>query len=403
MRTVYPTGTTIYKPSQCCNGYTILWAKEIAKLIDMNGRTVNEWKIDPGEHGNMLRRAKLLPDGHVLVVINSPTKGTEMMSETGSVQEYDWDSNLVWEYIPEGRIPHKNLLGPHHDAFRKSNGNTLVVCREAVPEEYMEKVREPRRRRMTQYGDAIIEVTPSGKVAWEWHGHEHLDLNLHSRVIKDPEGKTGGYSNAESDWMHVNTVQALPENKWFDEGYKEFKPDNVMISPRCMDTVYIIDRDTKDPVWNYSGDYMGGLSGQHEPYMIEKGVPGAGNVLIFDNGASPWKDLGHCGFSYVLEVNPVTKELVWKYERGQNFHSKYTSSAQRLQNGNTLICESAGKRIFEVTEAGGTVWEYVEGTARTYRYAYDYCPQTAALGKPKEVSVTPPKDLRVPPDGPLRY
>ena len=103
----------------------------------------------------------------------------------------------------------------------------------------------------------------------------------------------------------------------------------------------------------------------------------------------------------VVHLDPVSREVVWVYQDGEQFHSTYTSSAQRLPNGNTLICESAGKRVFEVTVEGETVWEYVEGSARSYRYPYDHCPQTVVLGRPKEVSVTPPAELRVTPDGPL--
>ena len=59
MRTVYPVGTTLYKPSQCWNGYTLLWRGRTPKLIDMNGRTVHEWQCDAGgiEHG--VSRARL--------------------------------------------------------------------------------------------------------------------------------------------------------------------------------------------------------------------------------------------------------------------------------------------------------------------------------------------------------
>lgn len=70
-------------------------------------------------------------------------------------------------------------------------------------------------------------------------------------------------------------------------------------------------------------------------------------------------------------------------------------------NGNTLICESAAKRIFEVTPECETVWEYVGCGPRAYRYPYDYCAPTAALGQPAQASVTPPKELCIPPDGPL--
>ena len=34
-------------------------------------------------------------------------------------------------------------------------------------------------------------------------------------------------------------------------------------------------------------------------------------------------------------------------------------NAQRLPNGNTLVCESSYGRFFEVTQEGEIVWEYV--------------------------------------------
>ncbi len=390
MKTVYPVGTTLYKPDRCSNGYTILWCGRRVELVDMNGRTVNEWTVDE-RTSDGVHRARLLENGNVLVGRGG------MMSESGCIQEYDWKGDLAWEFIPEGGIPHGRLLGPHHDVFRKPDGGTLVVCRHAVPEEYMREVREPTWQGRTIYGDSILEVDRERRVVWEWHSHGHLDIN-HYRIVASPGWHGGAYNSTICDWTHVNTVQALPANRWHDSGDERFRPGNVMISPRNLDTVYIISRETKEVVWEYTGDHFGGLSGQHEPHMIEPGLPGEGNILIFDNGASPWKDLGHAGKSYVLEVNPVTKELVWVYDRGLEFHATYTSSAQRLANGNTLICESAGGRVFEVTPGGETVWEHVARTPRSYRYAYDHCPQTAALGRPKVVPVTPPEDLRVPPD-----
>ena len=394
MRTVYPIGTTLYKKDLCCNGYTLVWRWNGAKLIDMNGRPVHEWPLDVADVGPGIARARLLDNGNALVQRGG------MTSTDGRLEEYDWDRNLVWQYVPEGAIPHENLLGPHHDVFRKPDGNTLTICREPVPPDYLDAIREPAWQGQPIYGDAIVEVNRAGEAAWIWHCHEHLDLN-HRRIIASPEWPAGPFNSTVCDWTHVNTVQALPENRWFDQGDERFRPGNVLISPRQLDTVYLIDRDSGEVVWEYSGDYFGGLSGQHEPHMIEKGLPGEGNILIFDNGASPWNDLGHAGASYVLEVEPPTKELVWVYDRWLGFHSSYTSSAQRLANGNTLICESSSKRVFEVTVDGETVWEYVEGSQRAYRYPYDYCPQTAALGPPKEVSVTPPSELRIPPDEPL--
>ena len=394
MRTVYPVGTTLYRSDACCGGYTLMWRWNRVALIDMNGRTVNEWRIDDDPNLPGVDRARLLENGNVLVLRGG------MTSQDGRLSEYTWDHELAWEFIPEGRVPHTRLLGPHHDVFRTPEGNTLTICREAVPDEYLATVREPRSQGQTICGDAILELSPGGEVTWEWHCYEHLDLN-HYRILASPGWRAGPHNSTVCDWTHVNTVNTLPPNRWFDAGDTRFRPGNVMISPRGLDTVYLIDRQTDEVVWAYAGDYFGGLSGQHEPYMIEPGVPGEGNVLIFDNGASPWRDLGHAGASYVLEINPVTKDVVWVYDKWLQFHSTYTSSAQRLPNGNTMICESAATRIFEVTPAGETVWEHIAPSPRAYRYGYDHCPQVAALGVPREVSVTPPAELRIPPDEPL--
>jgi hypothetical protein len=88
-------------------------------------------------------------------------------------------------------------------------------------------------------------------------------------------------------------------------------------------------------------------------------------------------------FSRVIEVDLKTKQIVWKYQekRESDFFSPRISNAQRLPNGNTLICEGDFGRLFEVTRDGELVWEYVnpyfgEGPTgpnnrvfRAYRYS----------------------------------
>jgi hypothetical protein len=393
VRTVYPVGTTLYKPSRCSNGYTLLWRGRTAKLIDMNGRMAREWQCDAGGIEYGVSRARLLADGNLLVQRGG------MMDRDGAIQEYDWDGRMVWDYT-HAYNPREAFLGLHHDVFRKENGNTLIICRVPVPEAYMTQVRDAEYKTMTLYADAILEVNRGREIVWEWHAYEHLDLNT-ERVFADPAWWAGPYNNTPCDWTHFNTVQALPKNRWYDAGDVRFRPGNVMVSPRTMDRVFIIDRETNDVVWSYRGHYRGGISGQHEPHMIEESLPGAGNILMFDNGASPFRDLAHAGRSYALEIDPTTKKVVWVYDNGEQFHANFTSSTQRLGNGNTLICESAGKRVFEVTPACEIVWEYVEGSSRSYRYPYNYCPQAAALGVPREVPVTPPERLTIAPDEPL--
>jgi len=122
--------------------------------------------------------------------------------------------------------------------------------------------------------------------------------------------------------------------------------------------------------------------------MIEPDLPGAGNILIFDNGIG-CRSIAHEGRTYILEINPATKKIVWKYEKGHRFYSATAGVQQRLINGNTLITSSCGGRVFEVTPRGQIVWEWtpVFSPMRPNRYPYDFCPQLKQLGKPRETPV----------------
>ena len=77
--------------------------------------------------------------------------------------------------------------------------------------------------------------------------------------------------------------------------------------------------------------------------------------MLFDNEG------GLDGHSRVLEVDPATQAIAWSYSGGAEhpFYSRVRSAQERLPNGNTLITESDGGRLLEVTPSGELVWEYV--------------------------------------------
>ncbi len=62
---VFPHGTTIYKPEKCWNGYTVFGVETAGQgcvLIDMNGNVVHEWKnVSELEHPS-----KLLRGGYIM-------------------------------------------------------------------------------------------------------------------------------------------------------------------------------------------------------------------------------------------------------------------------------------------------------------------------------------------------
>ena len=124
---------------------------------------------------------------------------------------------------------------------------------------------------------------------------------------------------------------------------------------------------------------------QHNPYWIPEGLPGAGNILIFNNGDEyAGRYLAH---SSIVEITPPASgygyamregegirygpaRLSWTYTAANptDFLSRRVSSAQRLPNGNTLVGSSVTGVIFEVTPDGATVWRYVNPVVTRGQY-----------------------------------
>lgn len=429
---VYPTGVTIYDPEKCWNGYTIFQAKELgALLIDMNGREVQLWK---GLHGFP---NKLLPGGYVMGHTGERNAAYGMQDQIDLVQ-VDWDGNIVWkfnryEYIEDPGEEPQWMARQHHDYQREGNpvgyyvpgmdplvdrGNTLILCHKNLV--------NPKISDKLLIDDVIIEVTWDGEIIWEWICSDHFDEYGFSEAAKNimcrnPNIRPVG--GGMGDWMHINSMSVLGPNKWYDSGDQRFHPDNIIWDGRETNIIAIIDKKTGKIVWKIGPDYdtseelkqLGWIIGQHHAHMIPRGLPGEGNILIFDNGG--WAGYGlpnpssptgiKCvlrDYSRVLEFDPVTLKIVWQYtpfEAGlvmpvdaNRFYSPFISGAQRLPNGNTLITEGSGGRIIEVTPQHEIVWEYISPywgrkmninmVYRAYRVPYDWVPQ---LDKPEEVPV----------------
>lgn len=396
---VYPTGTTIYDPDAAYSSYILISdhadkgnhssaavraESEVpgdVRLIDMNGNVVHTWTVDPYFN----KRSRLLPNGHLVYVGADKT-----------IYESDWDSNIVWQ--------HKGI-GSTNDLRVLPNGNRLLIAHNPIPQSAQDKVEDvdekiapwwkPRKRGSEEHqlGADIFEVNLDGEVVWEWHAHDHLDLNLFSPLTP------------ESDWLHANSIAPLPENKWFDDGDVRFRPGNIILNARNINMFYIIDKQSGDVVWEGTHDYRGGMAHSHEPEMIEKGLPGAGNIILFDNSLFP-RHRSHTGQTIIVEMNPISKEIVWKYETlgyaNIKFFSKTMGTQARLPNGNTYISEDNTGRLFQVQPDGTIVWEYVNrgGTTRPSVVPYDFTPQLRAMERPVERRVTPPDNLewQLPPD-----
>src|SRR5437773_2041052 len=168
----------------------------------------------------------------------------------------------------------------------------------------------------------------SSTAARPWRTWEHLDPETHPVTLQDHR----------AEWTHGNTVAETADGR-------------LVVSFRNISTVVMIDRATGQIVWELGSPP---LAQQHDPRPLPNG-----NILIFDNGTH--RRDHPASFSRVIEVDPRTDTIVWGYTDQSlfEFFSPYISGAQRLANGNTLICEGCHGRTFEVTRDGEVVWEYV--------------------------------------------
>ena len=90
---VYPTGTTIYNPEKCWNGYTLMPINGVgAVLIDMNGNVVKVWKDFQGFPN------KLLPGGYCMGSLGLRDAAFAYQDQT-DVTQVDWDGNIVWTFL----------------------------------------------------------------------------------------------------------------------------------------------------------------------------------------------------------------------------------------------------------------------------------------------------------------
>lgn len=320
------TGLKAFDPSLAYAGYTLfapMFGDGTVYLIDMRGDIAHTWTLPhpPGLYGY------LLDDGHLLYS-GKPRANVEHRPlwqrnfAAGAAMEVDWRGRVLWQ------VQHPDH---HHDARKLRNGNVILLCMEKLPRDLIPRIQgglPGTEHDGEMFADYLLEVTPGGEKVWEWHSWEHLDPATERITPQD----------RREEWTHANTVAELADG-------------NLVVSFRNISTVAIVDRATGRLRWKLGPPT---LAQQHDPRPLPNG-----HLLIFDNGAhrqdNPWP------YSRVIEVDPGSSKIVWEYHDTVpfNFFSPYISGAQRLPNGNTLICEGCFGRLFEVTSAGEVVWEYV--------------------------------------------
>ena len=371
------------------DGYTLFNRRydQTVYLIDNQGRVVHQWELEA-----ITLFSRLLENGNLLTfAISNPET-----APVRSVQEIDRDGNILWDCV-QGI--------PHHDFLKMPNGNVLLLSRqrksaaEAIAAGANPDYITSDRLRIPHIVEARITGPASCEIVWEWSLWDHLIQDFdpgkanYGVVAEHPELIDLNFRLPElavwevpSDWIHSNGIDYNPEL------------DQIALSPAHLSEIWIIDHSTTTSEaagsdggnsgmggdllyrWGNPRSYRAGtlddqqLFWQHNPHWIAPGLPGAGNILIFNNGREfpgLWRD-----YSSVVEIVPPVDGANYRWDPGQayapvepvwtytaatpsDFFASFVSGAQRLPNGNTLICDGPHGTLFEVTPAGKTVWKYV--------------------------------------------
>jgi hypothetical protein len=389
----YPS-TTNTVPAE--EGYTLFAPlnETTTYLIDEAGDAVFTWSSTyrPGNAVYLLENGNLLRTG------NTMSGAFNVGGAGGIVEELAPDGTVVWSF------EHDTIQGRlHHDVEPLPNGNVLLIAWERKSEaEALAAGRDPALLSDGElWPDVVLEVDPTtDAVVWEWHVWDHLvqdydQAQKNYGVVADHPALIDlnyygpGTHPGSADWNHVN---AIDYNAALDQ---------ILLSVRNFSEIWVIDHDTTTAEaagpagdllyrWGNPAAYDSGdadnqqLFVQHDAQWIPEGSPGAGHILIFNNG----QGRADGDYSSVDEIVPPVDAdgtytgtgpaaPTWRYTAPTpgDFFARHISGAQRLPDGDTLICDGPAGDLFTVDATGQVVWEYDHGNAaifRATRYPADY-------------------------------
>ncbi|MEI7899775.1 MAG: aryl-sulfate sulfotransferase [bacterium] len=283
--------------------------------------------------------------------------------------------------------------------------------------------------------DAVVEVDMQGNVVWEWWFFDHvvqdvdatkpnfvgagktfadypgrININMPGRPLKRDwlHCNSLDYS-AESGHLVINSVQGelvvIDHDGTFVPG--DTKAGIVKAAGATGDFLYRFGDPARyaqgDPPrvlenWDSATSGHKQMGGSHHASWIPAGLPGAGHLMVFNNGQYLYQRTPQ---SSVLEINPfldaagrdtgkyvnppaagyrretydkdthnqprqISNQIVWSFRsvNSHGFFSHIGSSGQRLPNGSTFICSDTEGHFFEVTSEGKLAWEYINPVTR---------------------------------------
>ena len=306
------------------------------RILDMQGELIAQY---PG------RFCQFFSTGEVVSAMGEKRKLT-LLSSTG---------DILWQ---RDKIIHHDIL-IYKDQFIYALSHEL----------------RPYKGRNVLFNTLLV-LDKKGNVLKEWSTYDSLKnlsskLNFKNFWLEKPPITKGlksyvperwTHSPAEAEYFHVNSIDVFEKN--FGNGF--FEAGDVLLSFTRFNFYGVFSHKDFQLKWFYrpfSKDSL--LRGNHSGRITKEG-----NFILFLNGTNKIsrnkkKDFFE-GTSSIIELNPLTKKVIWSYGRkkDENFFSHAQGEVQRLENGNTLIT-SIGKNkktgathSFEVSPKGKIVWAW---------------------------------------------
>lgn len=369
-----PTVGQIDKPDRTCDGFTLCMygGNSRAILINMLGEPVHQWHIpfseiwsDPPHLRGRVDNAAvyfndghLYPNGDLLVVVEGPINSSNSSNGYGLVK-LDKDSRVLWKYAEHC----------HHDVDVGDDGTIYAIVNETIEKlpPGVEGIPTPCMV------DHIDMISSEGKQLKRIRLLEALRGSAYAPLLGILERPRPGTTTSPAtvpafrddelrrDVLHTNSVKVLSHK--LAPKFPLFRAGQILISPRNLDAIALLDPESAKVVWASKGPWRS----QHDPTFLDNG-----HLLLFDNLGSPRG-------SRVLELDPQTQAFPWWYpgDAGKPFFSQIRGMSQRLPNGNTLVVNSVGCEVFEVTPERDVVWSCSTGRVtlnRARRYLPDQLP-----------------------------
>ena len=358
---VADSGVVRRKPQKMFGEYTLYTSGDHAGafLLDSKGEVVHQWSApfrnvwnqaphvdEPIPKSHIYwRRAHLFPNGDIIASYS----GEGDTPYGYGLARFDSDSNLLWKYSDH----------VHHD-FDVGDDGSVVALAHGFRHTKRDPVGDLPQFQKLVLEDFLVYLSPEGT---ELRRVSLLDAIVDSRFRTLLESYPKFIDRGlESRWdpLHTNTADVVGPD--FASHHRFAEPGQVMVSFRNTDAIALVDMKEKRLTWSSRGFW----SQQHDPDPLPNG-----HILLFDNNGN----VGPQGGSRVVEFDPSDQSTVWSYRgsAAQPFWSIGRSSQQLLPNGNVLITESAGGRIFEITRSGEIVWQFYNPSRRT-KQGVDFIP-----------------------------